>query len=77
MDTLLIKIFATNSIRDGGAQTMTDEQIQAACSEAAKLGKRTLVHAQGPEGARAAALCGRGGHRGARNIRVVVGDGRA
>ncbi len=54
----LIKIFATNSIRDGGAQTMTDEQIQAACSEAAKLGKRSLVHAQGPEGAKAAVLAG-------------------
>src|SRR5215471_4931847 len=54
----LVKIFATNSIRDGGAQTMTDEQIQAACSEATKLGKRTLVHAQGPEGAKASVLAG-------------------
>jgi imidazolonepropionase-like amidohydrolase len=54
----LVKIFATNSIRDGGTQTMTDEGIQAACSEATKLGKRTLVHAQGPEGAKAAVLAG-------------------
>jgi imidazolonepropionase-like amidohydrolase len=54
----LVKIFATNSIRDGGAQTMTDAQVQAACSEATKLGKRTLVHAQGPEGAKAAVLAG-------------------
>jgi imidazolonepropionase-like amidohydrolase len=54
----LIKLFATNSIRDGGTQTMTDEQIQATCSEATKLGKRTLVHAQGPEGAKAAVLAG-------------------
>jgi len=54
----LIKLFATNSIRDGGAQTMTDEQIQATCDEAKKLGKRTLVHAQGPEGAKAAVLAG-------------------
>jgi imidazolonepropionase-like amidohydrolase len=54
----LVKIFATNSIRDGGAQTMTDEQIQAACSEATQLGKRTLVHAQGPEGAKASVLAG-------------------
>ena len=53
-----IKIFATRSIREGGAQTMTDAQIQAACSEAKTLGKRTLVHAQGPEGAKAAVVAG-------------------
>jgi imidazolonepropionase-like amidohydrolase len=53
-----VKIFATKSIREGGAQTMTDAQIQAACSEAKALGKRTLVHAQGPEGAKAAVLAG-------------------
>ncbi len=29
-----VKLFATASIREGGAQTMSDEQIQAACSEA-------------------------------------------
>ena len=53
-----VKIFATKSIREGGAQTMTDAPIQAACGEAKKLGKRTLVHAQGPEGAKAAVLAG-------------------
>ena len=53
-----VKIFATKSIREGGAQTMTDAQIQAACGEAKALGKRTLVHAQGPEGAKAAVLAG-------------------
>ena len=53
-----IKLFATKSIREGGAQTMTDAQIQAACSEAKALGKRSLVHAQGPEGAKAAVLAG-------------------
>jgi imidazolonepropionase-like amidohydrolase len=53
-----IKIFATKSIREGGAQTMTDAQIQAACGEAKALGKRTIVHAQGPEGAKAAVLAG-------------------
>ena len=52
----LIKIFATKSIREGGTQTMSDAQIQAACSEAKALGKRVLVHAQGPEGAEAAVL---------------------
>jgi len=53
-----VKIFATKSIREGGAQSLTDAQIQAACSEAKALGKRTLVHAQGPEGAKASVLAG-------------------
>ena len=53
-----VKIFATASIRDGGAQTMTDAQIQAACDESNRLGKRSIVHAQGPEGAKAAVLAG-------------------
>ena len=53
-----VKIFATKSIREGGAQSLTDAQIQAACSEAKALGKRTLVHAQGPEGAKASILAG-------------------
>ena len=34
-----VKIFATASIREGGAQTMTDEQIRAACDEARALGQ--------------------------------------
>jgi imidazolonepropionase-like amidohydrolase len=51
-----IKLFATKSIREGGAQSMSDAQIGAACGEAKALGKRTLVHAQGPEGAKAAIL---------------------
>lgn len=54
----LIKLFATSSIREGGGQTMSDAQIQAACGEAKALGRRTLVHAQGPEGAKAAVLAG-------------------
>ena len=53
-----VKIFATASIREGGAQTMTDDQIRAACDEAHALGKRSIVHAQGPEGAKAAVLAG-------------------
>ena len=53
-----VKIFATASIRDGGAQTMTDDQIRAACDEARALGRRSIVHAQGPEGAKAAVLAG-------------------
>ena len=53
-----MKLFATKSIRDGGAQTMTDAQIQAACGEANKLGLRTLVHAHASGGAKAAVLAG-------------------
>jgi imidazolonepropionase-like amidohydrolase len=54
----LIKLFASASIRDGGKQTMTDEQLQAACGEATALGLRTLVHAHSPESIRAAVLAG-------------------
>ncbi|HKW74362.1 MAG TPA: amidohydrolase family protein [Terriglobales bacterium] len=41
----LVKIFASKSIRQGGGQTLTDEQLQAACGEAKAQGLRTLVHA--------------------------------
>lgn len=54
----VIKLFASRSIRDGGGQTLTDEQIQAACSEAKSAGKRTWVHAHAPSAVRAAALAG-------------------
>jgi imidazolonepropionase-like amidohydrolase len=47
----VIKVLATASIRDGGAPTMTLEQVQAACDEARKLNRRSAVHAQSPEGA--------------------------
>ena len=53
-----IKLFASRSIRDGGAQTMTSEQLAAACGEARALGLRTLVHAHSPESMRAAAEAG-------------------
>jgi imidazolonepropionase-like amidohydrolase len=53
-----IKIFASKSIREGGDQTMTDAQLQAACGEANKLGLRTLIHAHADSAARAAALAG-------------------
>lgn len=54
----VIKLFATKSIRDGGAQSMTDEQIQATCGEATTLGLRSVVHAHASAGARAAVLAG-------------------
>jgi imidazolonepropionase-like amidohydrolase len=54
----VIKLFATASIRDGGKQTMSDEQIRAACSEAAAVGLRSVAHAHASSGARAAVLAG-------------------
>jgi imidazolonepropionase-like amidohydrolase len=54
----VIKLFATASIRDGGAQTMSDDQIRAACSEATAVGLRSVVHAHASSGARAAVLAG-------------------
>jgi imidazolonepropionase-like amidohydrolase len=53
-----IKLFASQSIRDGGAQTMTDAQLQAACGEATKVGLRTMVHAHSAAAAKAATLAG-------------------
>ncbi len=54
----VIKLFATASIRDGGKQTMTDDQVLAACGEAKALGLRSVVHAHAPGGARAAVMAG-------------------
>lgn len=54
----LIKIFASKSIREGGAQTMTDDQLAAACGEAKSQGLRTLVHAHAPDAVLAAARAG-------------------
>jgi imidazolonepropionase-like amidohydrolase len=53
-----IKLFASKSIREGGTQTMTDEQLQAACGEAKSLGLRTIVHAHSADSAKAATLAG-------------------
>ena len=41
----LIKIFASQSIRQGGGMTLSQDQLNAACDEAKKVGLRTLVHA--------------------------------
>ncbi len=54
----LIKIFASKSIREGGAQTLSDEQIRTACEAAKAAGKRIWVHAHAASAARAAALAG-------------------
>jgi len=54
----LIKIFASASIRDGGAVTVTQSQMNALCGEAKSLGLRTLVHAHSPESVRISVLAG-------------------
>jgi imidazolonepropionase-like amidohydrolase len=41
----LVKIFASNSIRDGGHEILTLHQLQVLCGEANRIGMRTLVHA--------------------------------
>jgi imidazolonepropionase-like amidohydrolase len=53
----LIKIFASQSIRQGGGMTLSQEQLNAACDEAQKQGLRTLVHAY-KDAVRAATLAG-------------------
>jgi imidazolonepropionase-like amidohydrolase len=50
----LVKLFASKSSREGGGQTMTDEQVAAACGEAKSAGLRTWVHAHSPSSIRAA-----------------------
>ena len=45
----LVKIFASKSFREGGGQTLSKEQIEAACGEAKAQHLRTLVHVYGPE----------------------------
>ena len=54
----VIKIFASKSIRDGGAQTLSDAQINAACSEARLAKKRIWVHTHSASAARAAVAAG-------------------
>ncbi|HEV8195481.1 MAG TPA: amidohydrolase family protein [Gemmatimonadales bacterium] len=54
----VIKIFASRSIREGGAQTLSDAQLQALCGEAQAQGLRSVVHAHSAESMRAAALAG-------------------
>jgi imidazolonepropionase-like amidohydrolase len=53
----VIKIFASQSIRQGGGMTLSQEQLNAACDEARKQGLRTLVHAY-KDAVRAATLAG-------------------
>ena len=57
----VVKIFASASIREGGAQVMTDEQLQAVCGEARDVGLRTVVHAYGTASLTATIQAGCGG----------------
>lgn len=53
----LIKIFASQSIRQGGGLTLSQEQLNAACDEAKKQGLRAIVHAY-KDAVRAATVAG-------------------
>jgi imidazolonepropionase-like amidohydrolase len=54
----VIKLFATTGLGAGGNQSMTNEQIEATCSEAKAVGLRAVVHAIGDTGARASVNAG-------------------
>ena len=55
----MIKIFASASIRDGGKQTMTDEQLVRRCAaRRTPSGMRTMVHAHSPESIKASVNAG-------------------
>lgn len=56
----VIKIFASQSIRDGGGPTLSLEQLKAACGEANSLHLRSAVHAHGPESVQRALEAGCG-----------------
>jgi imidazolonepropionase-like amidohydrolase len=53
-----IKIFASQSIREGGGPTLSQEQLDAICGEAKRVGLRTLVHAHSAESVKSATLAG-------------------
>src|SRR5581483_11628202 len=53
-----IKLFATTGLGAGGNQSMSSAQIQATCGEARAVGLRSVVHAIGDAGARAAVDAG-------------------
>ena len=53
----VIKVFASQSIRQGGAMTLSQDQLNAACDEAKRQGLRSVVHAY-KDAVRAATLAG-------------------
>jgi imidazolonepropionase-like amidohydrolase len=54
----VIKLFASSGLGAGGAQSLSDEQITAICSEAKAQGLRSVVHAISAQSVRAATLAG-------------------
>ncbi|MBZ5603635.1 MAG: amidohydrolase family protein, partial [Acidobacteriia bacterium] len=54
----LIKLFASSGLGSGGAQTLSDEQIQAICGEAKNVGLRAIVHAISDQSVKASVLAG-------------------
>jgi imidazolonepropionase-like amidohydrolase len=54
----VVKVFASQSIRNGGAPTMSQEQMDAICGEAKTQHLRVAVHAHGPESVRRAVMAG-------------------
>jgi imidazolonepropionase-like amidohydrolase len=54
----LIKLFASKSIREGGTQTMSEEQLRAACEEATAGNVPAIVHAHSASSILAAAAAG-------------------
>ncbi|MBI3793095.1 MAG: amidohydrolase family protein [Gemmatimonadetes bacterium] len=53
-----IKLFASLGLGDGGAPTMTSEQLDAICGEARTTGLRSVVHAHSSESIRRAVMAG-------------------
>jgi imidazolonepropionase-like amidohydrolase len=54
----VIKLFASKGLGAGGEQSMTDQQLDAGCGEAKRLGLRAVVHAISDKSARAAVMAG-------------------
>lgn len=77
----LIKIFASaGSVANGGTQTLSKEQITAACAEAKAIGLRTLVHAYGDDTIRTVSEAGctsveHGFFAGAETLRLLAAHG--
>lgn len=56
----VIKVHASRSSRDGGGRTLDDEQLEAACDEAKRLGLRSIAHAHSLDSIEAAVRAGCG-----------------
>jgi imidazolonepropionase-like amidohydrolase len=54
----VIKVFASQSIKQQGHPTLSQDQLNAACGEAKALSMRSVVHTHGPVSTRPAVLAG-------------------